>query len=320
VTPPLDEGVAKLQEFVHMLETTNSALETGAAEIDRVGQALGASASRLTTDLHALDGEVTGLEKEVESSTASVVNACHELAAAAEAVHAELPDIEREAGESRGDWVKGLGEKSSALEEAFQELESQGWSTLRAVLESEKASFERWTHEADAALAGLGHELDSAGQAVEHDASACAGSITDWSTAPMFDAAFWQPALEEVDKVRTETVTAVRDQGLQLGQGLIHTYAEIVPAVQHEATEARTTAGTRAEALAAAIREDDGDIMRAVDAAAAALSETKIEFDANAIQASDVEPRAAGFVELARKMAAAEAEIEEIRAAVEAMD
>lgn len=319
MTPPLDDGLEKLQAFVHLLESTNSALGKGATDLERVDQALGASESRLRTDLQGLDAEVHGLQTEVESSAGSVVSACHELAAAAEAVRADLPDIESAAKESRDEWVRDLGEASGGLEAAFQKIESEGFSPLSEVLLAERASFERWTGEADAALEGLGHETDGASQVIAR-ISADWHSLTDgYAEAPMFTSPFWQPAEAEADKVSAETVDSVRDQALVLAQGLGHASTELLPAVQHDAAEAQTAAGARAESLAAAIQEDVQEVVQAVDTAEAALSEAGIEFDATAIAAGDAAPRAGELTPLAARIAAADVEIEEIRAAMEAI-
>jgi hypothetical protein len=313
----MDDGVDKLQAYCDLLETTNPALATGTADLGRLAQDLSDSEGRLSTELAALDGEVDGLQKEAETSEAAAVKACQELASACEQeVKTELPEMEQQMAADKDEWVKDLDQKAAALETGFVELESQAFTPLDTVLDSERRDFDRWMNEADTALVALAKALEQAAQEVEQGGTSAA---EPWADAPCFDHAFWQPAKTQAEKVGTEVVQAFRAAKHQEETEAKKTYDDVTEYVQGQAIDVRASLEKHAGTAAAAIQTETQEVTQAVDTAVAELDETKTAFDTAAMHGEDAEPRAASLMELGPRIEAADVKLEEIRAAMEAM-
>jgi hypothetical protein len=320
VSPPLDQGVVNLQAYRDLLEATNPVLDAGVADLERLGQALSATEGRLASGFRALDTEIDGVQKEAETSEATAVKACGELGSAAqEEFETELPEVERQATGAQEEWAKELDEKGRAVDAAFQELESDGWSPLDTGLESERRDFEGWAKEADAAIDRVGQAVTTLTAQVERDVTACTSALDDTAAEAFFDHAFWEPAHAQASKVDTDVVQSFGTERLEVVKSLGEAYADLVSLMDQEARRARDAMTDGADDIAAAIGDETEQATRAVDAAAVALEAGKVEFDASAIAAEAAEPRAAELVQLESGIEAANARLEEIRGVMEAM-
>jgi hypothetical protein len=320
MSPPLDQSVENLQAFSDLLEATNPPLEAGVADLARLGQALGDTEGRLASGLRALDTELDGVQKEAETSEASAVKACGELGSTAqEEIDTGLPDVERQATEAKEEWPKELDEKARAVDSAFQELESEGWSPLDTGLESERRDFERWAQEGPAAIGRIEQAVITLTTEVERDVAACVSALGDAAGESVFDHAFWEPAHAQANKVDTEVVPSFGTHRLDVIKEMSGGYGDLVSLMEGEARRARDASVDQAEEAAVVVGNETEQATQGVDAAAVALEAAKVEFDASAIGADAAEPKSASMVQLESGIEAADAKLAEMKSVMEAL-
>lgn len=319
MSPPLDQGVINLQAYVDLLEATNPVLDTGVTDLERLGQELGATEGRLASGLRTLDTDIDGVQKEAETSEASAVKACGELGSAArEETETALPDVERNA-KAAEDWAQEMDDRGRALDTAFQELESDGWSPLDTGLESERRDFEGWAKQADTAIDGIGQALTTLASGIEPEVAACVSALEEASHEAFFDHAFWEPAHAQANKVDTEVIQTFGTERLNVIKEMDDAYKNLVSLMEGEAKRAKDAVADKADEVAGLVRDETEQATQSVDAAAVALEAGKVEFDASAIAAEAAEPKAAEMVQLETWIEAANARLEEMRSVMEAM-
>lgn len=320
MSPPLDASVENLQAFSDLLEATNPPLEAGVADLGRLAQALGATEGRISSGLHALGTELDGVQKEAEASEESAVKACGALGQAAqEEVETELPDVEREAETATKEWPQELDEKAKSLDAAFQELESDGWSPLDTGLESERGDFERWAQESTTAIDRIEKAVTTLTSETEREVSEVVSALTDATSEPFFDHAFWEPAHAQANRVDTEVVQSFSSHRLDVLKELSSGYTDLTSSLESQVMQAQDEAAEEAEKAAAAIRNETDEESRLVDAALVTLEAGKVEFDRIAIEGEAAEPKGVELVKLESQIEAADARLAEIKSVMEAL-
>ena len=319
MAPPLDQSVLNLQAYVELLVATNPVLDTGVTDLQRLNQELGATEGRLATGVHTLGTEVDGVQKEAETSEATAVKACGELGSAAqEESETKLPDVERNA-KGAEEWAEEMDDRGRALDTAFQELESEGWSPLETGLESERRDFEGWAKQADTAIDGISQAVTTLTSGVEREVAACLSALEEASHEAFFDHAYWEPAHAQATKVDTEVVQTFGTERLDVIKEMDDNFGNLVATMEVDAKSAKSVVGQKADEAAGLVRDETEHATQTVDAAAVALEAGKVEFDASAIAAEAAEPKAAEMVQLEAWIEAANARLEEMRSVMEAM-
>jgi hypothetical protein len=320
MAPPVDDPAERVQAFCELLRTTNPVLESGAADLERVAHGLSDAESGLSQGLDTLATEVDGLQKEAESSGASAAKACQELGHAAEdSKTTALAEVEKGAATFESRWTHDLKEKASALEAPFREMKSSSWEPLIEVLANELGDFERWTHAWDEALTGVVQLLTSVASDVQHDATDVTGSAHDLTAQPLFDGAFWNDPESDAEKVTQEAIPWFRSAELDATKELSSARDELVAAVGNDSSHARAQIDLATRQAAAAVDAQASQVTQVLHQTAEALERLQVEVERSSVQADRAQPEAHDLSELANQVPDAEAKLQRIRAATEAM-
>jgi hypothetical protein len=320
MSPPIDDPAEKVQAFCDLLRATNPVLESGAADLERLAHGLSDAESRLSLDLDALATEVDGLQKEAETSGATAAKVCQELGHAAEDTKATaLAELEKGAATIESRWTQDLKAKASALETPFGEMKSSGWEPLIAVLAGEHGDFERWTQAWDEALTGVIQLVTSVASDVEHDATDVTGAAHDLTAQPLFDGAFWNDPESEAEKVTQETIPWFRNAELEASKELGSTRDQLVATVTDDSNHVRAQMDLATRQAAAAVDTQASQVTQVLQQTMEALERLQVEVERSSVQADRAQPDAHDLSDLATQVPDAEAMLQRIRAATEAM-
>ncbi|HXY38998.1 MAG TPA: hypothetical protein VEQ10_04975 [Vicinamibacteria bacterium] len=316
----LDDPAEKVQVFCELLRTTNPVLESGATDLERLAHGLSDAEEKLSMDLDSLATEVDGLQKEAQSSGNAAAKACQELNLSAEQTKTTaLAALENGAAGFESRWTHELEEKAGALAAAFQEIKGSGWEPLMAALASEHGDFERWTQASEEGLTGMIHQFTDLASAVEHQAADATQAAHDLTAAPLFDRAFWNDPDSAAEKLMQETIPWFRNAEREAAKELSSTRDELVAAVGSDSSHVRGQLELDTRQLAAAVDAQAGELVQTLQQTVQALSQLQLEFERGAVQADRAQPDARKLADLAGQVPQAEALLQRIRAASEAM-
>ncbi|HXB55968.1 MAG TPA: hypothetical protein VN461_14375 [Vicinamibacteria bacterium] len=317
---PIEEPAEKIQAFCELLRTSNPVLESGAADLGRLAHDLGDTESRLSLDIAALATELDALQKEVEASGLAIEKACSDLGQAAEqAKTSVLGDLEKAAATLEGQWSPQLKEKAMGLESVFQEMKSSGWEPLTSALAHEHAEFEKWTQVVDEVLPGLAHLFSTLAGDVEHAARDATEAGHDLSGPPLMDHAYWNDPESEAEKVTHETIPRFRGEEPDASRELAGLRDQLVSAVGEDGNHVRGQVDLTTRQLAAAVDAQASELNQALGRTKEALARLQLEFERSTVQADEAKPDVQSLSDLANKVPEAEAMLQRIRAATEAM-
>jgi len=316
----LDQSVENLRAFCELLRVTNPVLEAGASDLGGLGHSLGDTTTHLSQELDHLATDVDGLQKQAESSQAEAVKACEELGHVAEGVNSTgLAEVEKEAASTQEHWTAVLQETSSALDTAFQELDSQGWEPLDAALAQEQGDFERWTQAADDTLHTLIAGIGSVETAVAHQGTVLDEATRDLEAAAPFPESYWHGVGAHARTLTQETVPQFTEHVLKHAFELNAIDEQLVTEAGEGSTHVRAQVDLTMQAAVSTIDAKDVELMQAVETAAEGLKTAQIEFERGAVQAEDADKAGHDVAELAGHVAEANVQLQQVHEALEAL-
>jgi hypothetical protein len=310
-----DASVENPRAFCELLEATNPGVATGVADLAQVGELLKDRDDSVRGELDALEQDLEALKQEAEATEAPAVAACNDLAQSADdAAKTELPRVEKECGEGNDFASKLIDERKGSLEGAFQDLASHGWDPLEVAVAAQGGDFERWTSQAGTVFDGLSQAAKAAATELEHDAHELATTLGAWHSD-----VDWSPAATESGKVEQETVHTLESDAAKVAQVLTQSYEQMAVAMTHEADGVKAAVNDTAEKLVHALDQAATHATHEVEAAVGELDDARLEVESAGVHVNDTDTKAGALEDLARHVEAADGQLEQLRAAMEAM-
>ncbi len=317
----IEADVDKLQTFCSTLAATNTLLESATSDVAALGTALLEAEPDLREALAGVESDILALEHELESSAKQAKDDTVELGNEGhQAIETRLPAVDGHVGDVKTHLHQAVADRGTALESELNELLTHAFEPFETVLTGQQAEFERWGHEADAALGTLSEALDAAANEVAHDVQQGGADLQVLLDTVQHEHTDWQRALDDDNE----------HVGTELPGQVDHRFDELdgsVPAWVSgwgESVEATVTADHNmvleyGKEAATALAEESRHAVDDVHTAGASLSEAGIEFEQAAADAEAAEPQANEIAGLRPKIETADAHAVEVREVSDAM-
>jgi hypothetical protein len=316
--PSLDN----LQALCAALEAANTFLETAIPDADERGKALREAEEDLREALDGVQAEADELQKEVEASESQAIASAGELGTAAqEALDTSLAGLDEKVAQSADETHQELTQRATALEAQVEELQGRGFDALESVLAQEQAEFEQWTTDADTAMQALVVDFEEALQEVQSVDTQTVSALND---ADQVIRQAWQEAQhtlqEEMDRFDKEEPEELERRGDEVATAAATFIQEWRSGLDADASAAQDTAEGHGTAGGQGLEEETRELTAAVGAAASELEQTEAEFERAAAGAETDQPRVVSVADLRSEIAKAEEELREIREAMETLN
>ncbi len=320
MSEPLDDGLEKLKAFNELLRSSQPALESGGADLARLGRALSDAEGRLSLDLDGLATDVDEVQKEAQASEAAAVEACQDLNDAAETVlTTTIAELEKGAATMQERWTHDLAERATALTGAFQDLQGSGWEPLIAALGNEDAAFDRWTQAADEAIGVVVHQLAGAVAEVEHETTDLTAAADELTGIPLFDQASWNESRDDAETTLHQVLPWFRQSELEITKDLAATHEQLAGAATAAAGHVRAQLDQVAQKAADGLDAEANQLVQSFGEAAEGVERLQVELERGAVQAADTQAAAHRLADLAAQVIDGDATVREIHSVLEAM-
>ena len=316
-----EQDVEKLQTFCTTLEGTNHLLESAATDLGAVGKALVEAEPDLREALAGLESDTQALEHELETSAKQAKDDAAELGhAGQQAVETRLPALDGHVGDAKSHLHQAVPELGTGLESELNELLTHGFEPFDSTLTGEQSEFERWTHEADAALATLVEALESASNETVHDIQQAGADLQAVLDAVQHEHTEWQRTLDDDNEhVGTELPGQVDHTFSGLDASIPHWVHELGESVQAALTADREMVLGYGKEGGVALGEESSHATDDVHKAQGSLEEAGIEFEQTAADADSAEATAGEVADLRPMVETADAHVVQIRNVTDAM-
>jgi hypothetical protein len=317
--PALDDGIANLQRFNALLETTQPALEAAVEAIGERATALDNAVAELraaSADLQSQCGEV---EKEAETFAQAAEQALDQIGPSAlEDLDRILDALEAGAAENRQQLASELDERGAALQSSAQELTARGFEATTTVLETEQAEFERWAGEGETSIGELAAALTGVQQELDLDRSNLVEDLF-WAGS-QFDGVIWLEEREGIATIGHQLPEAFEQKRHEMGQDATASFDSLDEAVAEATQTLRGRLGNEAETAAVTLGQRMEASAVALEGLLDGLELAEHGLGLLAGDLTGAQPRVATLVALPAEIEQGDREIEIIRSVTHAMD
>ena len=320
MTEPLDESLQRLTAFNELLRSSIPVLDSGTADLDRLGHELSDAEGRLSLELDGMTSDLDELQKEAQSSSDAAVAACQGLDDVAEDARATaIAEVEKGAAAMQERWTHDLGEHATALAGAFHDLLASGWEPLIAALASEEGDFEHWTQTADEMLGTIVHLFTTAGGEFEHATPDISGAAQEFSGLPLFDHAWWNEPREHAETLLQPSRQAFREASLAVGKDLAETYHQLVATAGEDGSQVRALLDQVTDHAAYLLDTHASELMQTLAETVEAVGRVQGEVERSAVQAERTQTAAHEMADLSAQVVEGDATVRQIEVVMEAM-